>query len=82
MADLNIRELPDWVIEAHLRQAERVGVSLEDHLKMVITDSARDPKTEFLERARRVRENIKREHGGPFPGRAADLIREMRDERG
>ncbi len=82
MAEVKVRQLPEWVLEAHKHQARNMGISLEQHLRTVITESARADRLSFLQIAKACRENLKGELGGTLPDRTADLIREMRDERG
>jgi plasmid stability protein len=82
MAEVKIRQLPDWVVEAHKQQAQRTGTSLEQHLRTLITESAHAQKGSFLQIARACRENLQQELGGKLPDRTADIVREMRDERG
>ena len=82
MAEIKVRQLPEWVIEAHKQQARRGGASLEQHLRALITESARSQKHSFLQIAKACRETLERERGGRLSDRTADLVREMRDERG
>jgi hypothetical protein len=82
MAEVKVRQLPEWVVEAHKQQAQRTGVSLEQHLRTVITDSARAQTRTLLETARACREKLQKELGGTLSDRTADVVREMRDERG
>jgi plasmid stability protein len=39
MADVKIRNLPDWLVEWHKRRAETEGVSLEERLRGLMSDS-------------------------------------------
>ncbi len=82
MAEVKVRELPEWVVEAHKKQAQRTGTSLEQHLRTILTESAGTQKRSFLQLARVCREQLERELGGALADRNADLVREMRDERG
>jgi plasmid stability protein len=82
MAEIKVRQLPEWVLEAHKLQARRNGASLEQHLRTILTESARVQKHSFLQIARACRESLEQERGGVLPDRTADLVREMRDERG
>jgi plasmid stability protein len=82
MPEVKIRQLPDWVIEAHKQQAHRTGRSLEQHLRLILTDSARTHSRALLQNAKACRESLEREIGGKLPDRTADIVREMRDERG
>ncbi|GEM_PF-4462852 len=33
MADVKIRNVPDWVVNWHRKRVEKEGVSLEEHLR-------------------------------------------------
>jgi len=82
MAEVKVRELPEWVVEAHKQQAQRTGTSLEQHLRTILTESAGAQKRSLLQLARTCREQLERELGGALTDRNADLVREMRNERG
>lgn len=82
MAEVKIRQLPEWVVAAHKQQAQRAGESLEQHLRTVLTESARTRKDAFLRSAKAFREKLEQELGGKLQDRNADIVREMRDERG
>jgi hypothetical protein len=82
MAEVKIRQLPEWVVETHKQQARRTGQSLEQHLRTVITESARARKRSLLQNASTCREKVERELGGKLAARMADIVREMRNERG
>jgi len=82
MAEIKVRQLPDWVVEAHKQQAHQMGTSLEQHLRTLLTESARAHTRSFLQIARICREKLEQEIGGTLPDRTADLVREMREERG
>lgn len=34
MADVKIRNVPDWIMDWHGKRAEKEGVSLEEHLRV------------------------------------------------
>ena len=51
MAEIKVRQLPEWVVEAHKQQAQRTGTSLEQHLRAIITESARVQEHSFLQTA-------------------------------
>ena len=57
-------------------------MSLEQHLRTVLTEAVRTQKRLILQTAKACREQLERELGGTLPNRTADLVREMRDERG
>ncbi len=80
MADVRIRKLDDWVVATLRGRAERAGRSLEEELRVVLTEAALQPQHEFARRVAALREEVRREHG-LFPD-STDLIREDREARG
>jgi plasmid stability protein len=82
MAEIKVRQLPEWVVDAHKQQAQRTGQSLEQHLRTVLTESARAHRRSFLESAKACREKLEQQLGGKLTDRTADVVREMRNERG
>lgn len=78
MADVKIRNLPDWLVDWHKRQAAGDGVSLEERLRGLLNDSAMEGRRKLAEKldARCARIEAK-------TGVLADstpLIREAREE--
>ena len=80
MSEMEVRQLPEWGVAVHKQQARQKGISLEQHLRTVIIDSAGAHKPSFLQAAKDCREKLERELGGTLPSRTADLVREMRDD--
>lgn len=76
MADVKIRKLPDWVVQAHRGRAERAGRSLEEELRLLLTDAALKPQREFAERAAAFRERLRRQFG-----ELSDSTKEIRKDR-
>jgi len=78
VADVKIRNLPDWLVDWHKRRAEAAGVSLEEHLRQLLE----------RERADRIRQlaAISQEHCDRIQRRtgilpdSTPLIREARME--
>lgn len=63
MADVKIRNLPDWLVEWHKKRAESEGISLEQRLRIVIEDSYRAEKRRLLKRLEKLAEETRRRCG-------------------
>lgn len=78
MADVKIRNLPDWLVDWHKRRAEAAGVSLEEHLRKLLHEG-------YFESRRRVAAELDRqcdaiqERTGVLPD-STPLIRDARQE--
>lgn len=77
---VKIRKLPDWVIEAHKARAEKAGVSLEEELRRLLTESALRPQLEFAGKAAAWAAQLQARYG-TFSD-STPLIRQDRDDRG
>jgi len=77
---VKIRKLPDWVLDAHRTRAAQEGVSLEEELRVVLTEAALKPKLEFADRAAALTAGLRAKYG-TFSD-STELIREDREERG
>ncbi|MBI3683259.1 MAG: hypothetical protein HY235_23040 [Acidobacteria bacterium] len=77
---VKIRKLPDWVLEAHRKRAEEAGVSLEEELRKLLTESALRPQREFAARVTAWNNELRRRYGQMSDSK--ELIRQDRDERG
>jgi plasmid stability protein len=80
MAEVRIRKLEEWVVNALRSRARRQGRSLEGKLRELLREEAMRPRAEAANRAQAMREAIAHEHG-LLPD-SATLIREDRDTRG
>jgi plasmid stability protein len=80
MADLRVRDIDDWVMEALRTRAKRHGRFLADEIRDILRGEATRPRREFAAEARAMREELFRKHG-LFPDSAAE-IRQDRDQRG
>jgi antitoxin FitA len=80
MAEIRVRKLEEWVVDALRARAKRHGQSLEGELRRLLCDEAKRPRFEAAERATALRAAIAQEHG-LLPDSAAS-IREDRDARG
>jgi plasmid stability protein len=76
MADVKIRRLPDWVVDHYKRSAERAGRSLEEELRVLLTEHTAGKRQYWAKRLDKLREKIHRKHG-TLP----DSVMDMRAER-
>lgn len=82
MTDVLVRGVSDEVLERLKQRAAANNRSLQGELQEILTASARrEPRRQVdaVELARRVKEKIRREHGGKLEGDSTDIIREYRD---
>lgn len=80
MGEIRIRELEDWVVSAYKARAEQAGRSLEEELRITLTDIMERNSDELLDRLDRHRKMM-RDKYGVLPD-STPLIRADRDERG
>ena len=80
MADVKIRRLDDWVVEAYKQRAKSAGHSLEEELRRIVTQAALKPRQEIVRRIHEFRESIAERHG--LLSDSTVGIREDRDSRG
>jgi plasmid stability protein len=80
MAEVKIRKLPDWVVAHHKRNAERVGRSLEEELRVLLTQDANARREFCLKQAAQTREKIRRRRGA-LP-ELVEIIRQERERLG
>jgi plasmid stability protein len=50
MADVKIRKLPDWVVDFYKKSAERAGRSLEEELRVLLTENTQAKRQEWAAR--------------------------------
>lgn len=82
MTDVLVRGVPDEVLERLKRRAAANNRSLQGELKEILTESAREQprrQVDAVELARKIKEKIRREHGGRLEGDSTDIIREYRE---
>lgn len=77
---VKIRQLPDWVLEAHRARAEKAGLSLEEALRRELTESALKPMKNFASKAAEFNAALKAKYGTLSD--SVDLLQEEREERG
>ncbi len=80
MADVKVRNLPDWVVASFRNRAEREGRSLEEELRTLLTDEATKRRQETLQKVKAFQAKMRKKYGqlsDSTPG-----IREDRQARG
>lgn len=80
MTDVKIRRLDEWVVATHRARAEAAGRSLEEELRVLVTQAALRPQRELARKTARFRDRLRQKYG-ELPD-TAPLIREDRDRRG
>ena len=78
MADVKIRNLPDWLVDWHKRRAEEAGVCLEERLRQLLEQAHADTMHRLAEMLRKHRARIQEETG--VMKDSTPLIRESRLE--
>jgi plasmid stability protein len=77
MADIEVRDVDEYVVRALKARAEQRGVSLEDEIRAILTRTADADREELLRRADAIRARTKLD---PRPELdSARIIREERD---
>jgi plasmid stability protein len=80
MADVKVRNLPDWVVASIRARAEHEGRSLEEELRVLITDDAKKRRQETIRELKAFQNKLRKKYGvlsDSTPG-----IREDRQARG
>ncbi len=80
MADVKVRNLPDWVVNSFKARANHAGRSLEEELRLLLTEAATQRRQETLRTIRAHQEKMRKKYGvlsDSTPG-----IREDRQARG
>ena len=80
MADVKIRKLPDWVVTAHRTRARHSGRSLEEELRLLLTEAARKPRQDLAAQMGLLRGRLRRKYGTLSDSTAG--IRAGREARG
>jgi plasmid stability protein len=63
MPEVKIRKLPDWVVEIFRLRAENAGHSLEEELRLLLTETALQPKQDRAMELASFREMLRRKYG-------------------
>ena len=80
MPDIKVRRLPEWVVAAHKLRAGRAGRSLEEELRVLLTEAAILPRLERASEITRFRNRLQRKYGSLSD--STPQIREDREARG
>lgn len=78
MADVKIRRLDEWVVEAFRARAKQAGRSLEEELRQTLTEVARMRRTALVDEINAFREGLKARYGEMAD--STPLIRQMRED--
>lgn len=78
MADVKIRNLPDWLVEWHKQKAAIEGISLEERLRRLLFENVAEQRRKILKRLDALCAEIEKETG-TLPD-STPLIREARRE--
>lgn len=76
MADLKIRKLPDWVVAVHKSRAKHAGRSLEEQLRVLLTEEAEGPQEDLRREISAFRKRMGRKYG-----RLSDSVTGIRKDR-
>lgn len=63
MPDIEIREIPDWVVQFFRGAAEHAGHSLEEELRRALTEVAERRRAELLSDLQEFHERLRQEIG-------------------
>lgn len=78
MADIKIRNLPDWIMNWHRRQAEKEGVSLEEHIRRALQEDVMEDRRKLVAKLDAHCAQIEARTG--ILADSTPLIREAREE--
>jgi plasmid stability protein len=78
VADVKVRNLPDWLVEWHKREAARQGVSLEQRLRTVLEEPYRSERRKLIQLLDGLAAETRRKCG-TLPS-SVPLIRAIRKE--
>ena len=77
MAEINVRELDNRVVETLKAHALSRGISLEDEVRAILTDAVETDREALRREAEVIAERIRRRNPGPH----SDSVQIIRDER-
>jgi len=80
MADVKVRNVPDWVVASFRNRATHAGRSLEEELRLLLTEEATKRRQETLRKLKAFQDRMRKKYGvlsDSTPG-----IREDRQARG
>ena len=78
-SSVRVRKLDPWVIKTHTELSKNAGLSLEEHLRRVLTETALQNQKAFADEIEQHRTAIEEKFGKEFPS-AESLIRDVREE--
>ena len=78
-SSVRVRKLEPWVIQTHTDMAVNAHISLEEHLRQVLTQQALQAQEDFADEIDQHRADIKKKYGDKLPS-AETLIRAVREE--
>ena len=78
-SSVRVRKLDPWVIKTHARIAEDAGRSLEEYLRVMLTEQALQAQHDFADQMEQRRAEIEKEFGTDFPS-GESLIQAVREE--
>ncbi len=77
MGQIKVRNLDDWIVGVHRDLADRIGCSLEHHLRAVLKQSALDSQRAFAQDSLEQLDKARKKYG-VLPS-SLDLIRDQRE---
>jgi len=63
MADVKVRNLPDWVVASFRNRAQHEGRSLEEELRLLLTDEAMKRRQETIRKLKAFRDKMRKKYG-------------------
>jgi plasmid stability protein len=79
MGQILVRNLEDGVIERLKQRALKADKSLEQTVREILTEAAKPSREEILSETQRIREAIRKRHGGDIDFDITAAIRQDRD---
>lgn len=80
MAQVLVRNLEQWVVDALKLEAELKGCSLEAYLREALAEEALRRRRQIAREARELREEMAAKYGSS-PVNAVQMIRDVRDDK-
>lgn len=80
MAEIRVRNLPDWLVEWYKDSAQQQGKTLEGYMREMLQDSALSQQSAFAAELQQGLDQLAKKYA--VMSDSTPLIREMRDERG
>ena len=80
MADVKVRNLPDWVVTSFRNKAQHEGRGLEEELRILLTDEAMKRRQDTIRKLKAFRDKMRKKYGELSDSTSG--IREERQARG